>query len=117
MWAKGKLLGGMRIGYDPAKSAANIADEARGFGFELSENFDFDSALIQIDDRRDYGEVRFAGLGMIGSRVHAIVFTLRPQTVWVISLRKANDRERRRYEQHAGERAGAGDHPSFPRTQ
>jgi uncharacterized protein len=61
------------------------------------EGFEFDTALVIIDDRRDYGEVRYRALGMIDHRLHALVFTGRTGKTRVISLRRANDRERRNY--------------------
>ena len=86
----------MKISYDPRKSARNVAE--RGLSFELAEAFEWDSAVIWQDTRRDYGEERFIALGRIGQRVHSLVFTRRSETVHVISLRKANRREVRRYE-------------------
>lgn len=91
------VLNTMPIGFDPAKSARNIADRSRGFGFERAELLDFETAEIFVDDRFDYGEERYCGLGPIGNRVHAVVFTIREPLLWVISLRKANDREIKRY--------------------
>lgn len=85
------------IGFDPAKSAANEADPTRGFGFDAAARFDFEAALIAEDDRNDYGETRYVGIGPLDGRVHVIVFTLRGPVLWVISLRKANKREIRRY--------------------
>lgn len=70
----------------------------RGLSFELVEEFEWDSALVVEDVRRDYGERRFQALGMIKGRLHALVFTPRAGRVHVISLRKANRREIRLYE-------------------
>lgn len=86
----------MKISYDPRKSTRNVAE--RGLSFELAETFEWDSAVIWRDTRRDYGEERFIALGRIEQRVHSLVFTHRSETVHVISLRKANRREVRRYE-------------------
>jgi uncharacterized DUF497 family protein len=116
MKPKGELFAGMRIAFDPAKSAANEANPTRGFGFELAKDFEFDTATIEHDDRRDYGEVRLFALGMIAARLHAIVFTIREDTLWVISLRKANERERKRYEQRADEGTGGRNRSPFPKT-
>ena len=85
----------MEISFDPAKSARNVAD--RGLPFELAVAFDWSSALVAQDARRDYGEPRFSAIGLIGDRLHVVVFTPRAQAVHVISLRKANQREVRRY--------------------
>lgn len=59
---------------------------------------DLSTALIWVDDRFDYGEARFHALGLIGSRLHAMVFTNRETVLRIISLRKANERERRRFD-------------------
>ncbi|HQR54229.1 MAG TPA: BrnT family toxin [Burkholderiales bacterium] len=53
------------------------------------------------DLRKEYGEQRFQALGLVAGRLHAMVFTPRSGKVHVISLRKANRREVRRYESQA----------------
>jgi uncharacterized DUF497 family protein len=49
------------------------------------------------DVRKDYGERRFRVLGYIDDRLYAVVFTPRDNTVRVISFRKANIQEVKRY--------------------
>ncbi|PAL01921.1 hypothetical protein B8W90_13445, partial [Staphylococcus hominis] len=61
------------ITYDAAKSNRNI--EERGLSFELVRAFDFETALFVVDDRQDYGEIRYLGFGWVGERLHALVFT------------------------------------------
>ena len=87
------------ISFDPAKNERNIA--SRGISFEVAEQFEWDTALIAEDLRKEYGERRFQALGLIAGRLHAMVFTPRGGKVHVISLRKANRREMRRYEAQA----------------
>ena len=89
----------MRITYDPAKNARNI--ELRGLGFERVANFDFQTAVIWIDRRKAYPEVRISALGLLAGRVHALVFAETTNGIRVISFRKANKREVKRYEQEA----------------
>jgi uncharacterized DUF497 family protein len=84
------------ISFDPKKNERNIAE--RGLSFDLVEGFEWDSALVVEDSRRDYGERRFQALGLIDGRLHALIFTPRAGRVHVISLRKANRREVRQYE-------------------
>jgi uncharacterized protein len=84
------------ISFDPAKNERNIAE--RGISFEIAEEFEWDTALIVEDLRKDYGERRFQALGIIAGRLHSLVFTPRAGKVHVISLRKANRRETNRYE-------------------
>lgn len=89
----------MDISFDPLKSERNIA--TRGISFEQAAAFQWDSALIVEDTRKDYGERRFQALGLIGVRLHVLVFTPRARKVHVISLRRANQREMKRYEEQA----------------
>lgn len=84
------------ISFDPAKSERNLAE--RGISFDQAAEFEWDTALVVEDLRQDYGERRFRALGLIAGRLHALVFTPRAGSVHVISLRKANRRETRRYE-------------------
>ncbi len=85
----------MKIEFDPEKNAKNIW--ARGIPFSLAEQFELDTAVIWLDLRKDYGEPRFNGLGYIGDRLYCMVFTIRVDAIRVISLRKANSREIRKY--------------------
>ena len=88
----------MLVTFDPAKSERNEAE--RGLPFSLALDFEWDSALVAEDTRRDYGERRFQAIGFIGGRLHVLVFTPRGEAVHVISLRRANGRERNRYAAH-----------------
>lgn len=81
---------------DPAKDKRTISE--RGLSFDLVEQLDWATALIWEDKRKDYGEPRYSVLGFIQSRLHSVVFTPRNGMVRVISLRKANKREVKRYE-------------------
>lgn len=84
------------ISFDPVKNERNIA--SRGISFEVAEQFEWDSAMIAEDHRKAYGERRCQALGFIAERLHVMVFTPRAGKIHVISLRKANRREIRRYE-------------------
>jgi uncharacterized DUF497 family protein len=86
------------IEFDPAKSERNRSE--RGFRFEPAADFEFETALIWLDDRFDYTEPRYSALGLVDGRVHALVFAETLTGIRVISFRKANAREVRRYEQH-----------------
>ena len=81
------------IVFDPKKNAANIANH--GVSLARAETMFVDDALIEIDDRRDYGEPRWILYGEIDGRLHVLAFTVRQGLVRPISLRKANDREQK----------------------
>ncbi len=85
----------MAIIFDPAKNARNIAE--RGLSFELVEEFAWDTVQVIVDDRKDYGEVRLQLWGLIGGRLHIAVATPRGDDLRMISLRKANAKEVKRY--------------------
>ena len=89
----------MRIEFDTAKNERNIRE--RGLSFEQAAEFDFETARIETDDRHDYGEPRMTAIGKLKGSLHVLVFTMRGEALRVISLRKANEREVRRYEQAA----------------
>jgi uncharacterized DUF497 family protein len=81
--------------YDPAKSEKNMA--LRGLSFELVSEFEWETSLIAEDIRHDYAEKRHQALGFIGMKLYVLVFTLRAELIHVISLRRANQRERKKY--------------------
>ncbi|MGH6979204.1 MAG: BrnT family toxin [Brevundimonas sp.] len=85
----------MDIEFDPAKDEANVAKH--GVSLALGVEMDMETAKVVVDDRRDYGEQRFNALGLIGDRVYAMTFAIRPPAVRIISLRKANSREQKRF--------------------
>ena len=85
----------MDIEFDPAKSERNAAD--RGLPFERAADFDFGTALIWLDERFDYGELRWVAIGFVEQRLHALCFGETRTGIRVISFRKANAREVRRY--------------------
>ena len=85
------------ISYDPAKNEHNIAN--RGLSFERVAEFDFETALFTVDARHDYGEIRHRALGLQDGRLHALVFVETAKGIRVISFRKANKREVKRYEE------------------
>lgn len=86
----------MQVSFDPAKNETNIRH--RQLPFTLVEQFKWATAVIEEDTRNNYGERRFRVPGFIGERLHALVFTPRAGKLHVISLRKANPREVKRYE-------------------
>lgn len=84
---------------DPKKESRNISE--RNLSLDLAEQLDWAIALIWEDKRKDYGEQRYCALGFIADRLHSVVFTPRDGKPRIISLRKANKREVKRYEKAA----------------
>jgi uncharacterized DUF497 family protein len=86
----------VRITFDPAKRA--IALERRGLDFALAGLVFGDRHMTRIDDRRDYGEPRFISIGRLGRNTVVLVWTPRGDARRIISMRKANDREKTFFE-------------------
>jgi uncharacterized DUF497 family protein len=89
----------VRIEFDPDKDAINR--QKHGLSLADAERVDLGAAAIDADLRYAYGEDRFQALGLIGGRLHMLVFTMRGDVLRVISLRKANPREVRRHDEQA----------------
>ena len=81
--------------WDDTKRQANLA--RHGVDFADIEQFQWDSAITELDDRYDYGEAREIGLGLIGDRVYYVAYTRSGEAARIISLRKANGREVRKW--------------------
>ncbi len=86
----------MKIDFDPAKSAGN--ERERGLLFTEVEQFDWEGATYQLDERYAYPEPRFVAVGYIRQRLHVVCFTPIDDGIRVISFRKANRREVQGYE-------------------
>ena len=87
----------MHIEFDPVKNEQNI--RLRGLSFERAAAFDFDTAIIAQDVRKNYPEARYVALGFLAARLHVLCFTPAEGGIRVISFRKANPREVNSYEQ------------------
>ena len=83
--------------WDVAKSAH--CEEQRGFNFEYAARALEDPYQIVSEDKRfNYGEERFQLIGKIHDRIFVLIYSKRGQTLRIISARKANKREVKRYE-------------------
>jgi uncharacterized DUF497 family protein len=85
----------MAFEWDAQKRVSNLAKHGINFR-RIPELFDGDTVEI-IDDRADYGETRINCLGEIEGRVYAVSYTWRGADHRIISARKANEREQKRY--------------------
>jgi len=87
----------MKFEWDAKKNRNNI--RKHGLDFRDAEQI-FAGAILTIPDvRNDYGEKRWKGIGTLRHRTVAVVFAeCRPDTIRIISLRKADYEERQEYE-------------------
>ena len=85
----------MQFSYDEAKNKSNI--QKHGVSLDEAKLLEWDLLISTHDARRDYGEVRTIGFTLIADRLYCVVFTDRGDTRHIISLRKANNREKAYY--------------------
>ena len=87
----------MTIVWDDAKNRANR--KRHGLAFEDAELVFAGPTVTFVDDRRDYGEARYVTLGLLAGRAVVVVHTPRGAATRIISMRKANEREKAIYSQ------------------
>ena len=98
------------VGQWPTMELMNFEwDMAKSDLCQISRNFDFTYVIsvfidpnlsIERDQRWDYGEERFRALGLLDKKVFVVIYTKRPAAIRIISARRANRREVRRYEEN-----------------
>jgi len=100
----------MRFEWDENKRNRNLRDH----GLDFADAWKVFTApmLTSLDDREDYGEDRWMGIGLLDARIVVVVFTERErenedEITRIISLRKALTHERTQYEQALRDRLGA----------
>ena len=80
--------------WDEGKRLSNQVKH--GVDFSEAIDFEWDTAVIHSSPRG--GEARYMAIGFIGYRLHCLVYTIRCDNRRIVSLRKANQREKRHYE-------------------
>ncbi len=81
-----------RYDWDEAKNRSNIRKHGIDF-VDVPTMFDRPMAVF-LDDREDYGEHRWIGIGMLKTITAVVVFVERnPNTIRILSARKATRRE------------------------
>ena len=82
--------------WDEAKRQKTLRE--RGFDFADVVYLDWNTAVTKQDLREEYSEPRYITVGLIDGRLYVCAWCLRHDKIRIISLRKANNREKGRYE-------------------
>ena len=85
----------MRFEFDPAKDATNRAKH--GVSLAMAGELDWEAALVWVDDRFEYGELRVIALAPKTGILYCAVYVERGEVRRIISLRRANRREVKHY--------------------
>lgn len=87
----------MGIEFDPVKDSANRAKH--GVSLALAAELDWEAALVWVDDRFEYAELRVIALAPKSEVLYYVAFVDRGEVRRVISMRRANRREVKHYVQ------------------
>lgn len=85
----------MEIEFDPAKRAKTLSE--RGLDFARANEVFAGMHFTGEDTRENYAEPRYITVGTLDDRMVVIVWTPRGEGRRIISMRKANEREKARY--------------------
>jgi uncharacterized DUF497 family protein len=85
----------MRIEFDAAKDKVNLGKH--GVSLALANELDWDAALVWLDERFEYGEVRMIALAPKTETLYYVAFVERGEIRRVFSLRRATRREVKYY--------------------
>ncbi|RPI01883.1 MAG: BrnT family toxin [Calditrichaeota bacterium] len=91
----------MHYEWDENKRLANL--ERHKVDFHKALQFEWNTAIETIDSRHDYGEERWVAMGYIENDLYIMVYAIRTPSIRIISLRKANKRERFYYEKQTSQ--------------
>ena len=85
----------MQIEFDQDKRDKALIE--RGLDFGRATEIFAGVHVTAADNRKDYGEQRFITVGLLDSRLVVMVWTPRGEVRRIISLRKANEREIKKF--------------------
>ena len=85
----------MHIEFDPVKDVSNQAKH--GVSLALAAELEWDAALVWVDTRHEYGEMRMIALAPKTNILYYVAFVDRGKARRIISLRRANRREVKHY--------------------
>ena len=81
----------MKIEFDPQKDALNLINH--GVSLALAEQLDWNAALVWVDERYQYTELRMIALAPETNTLYYVAFVENDDTRRIISLRPATRRE------------------------
>jgi len=87
----------MKFTYDSVKNDSNL--RKHGLPLSTAKLLDWNTAFSWIDERKNYDEERHIALVPIGQRLYCVVYVESKIAKRIISLRKANNREMKIYEE------------------
>jgi len=90
----------MKITFDPSKR--DLVLKHRGLDFARAGVVFAGRTITVVDDRFDYGEVRFISAGHLDDRMVVIVWTARDESRHIISMRHCHAKEEKAWREQMG---------------
>ena len=81
----------MQIDFDPKKDLANRANH--GVSLAIAASLDWDAALVWVDDRFEYDELRIIALAPETNTLYCVAFVDRTEVRRIVSVRRATRKE------------------------
>jgi hypothetical protein len=85
----------MNFEWDSSKKRVNL--RKHGIDFRIAARVFLDPHMIEFDDLHASGELRFNAIGLVDNRMLFVTYTMRGDTVRIISARGAEPHEKRKY--------------------
>ena len=85
----------MDFEWDNSKERANL--QKHGIDFRTAARVFLDPYMIEFDDLHASGELRFNAIGLVDDRMLFVTYTMRGDTMSIISARGAEPHEKRKY--------------------
>ena len=85
----------MHLEFDTEKRDKTLTE--RGLDFARAGEVFLSPCMTIADSRQDYGEPRWNTVGFLDGRMVALAWTQRGPARRIISMRKANEREQKRF--------------------
>ncbi|HEV2619396.1 MAG TPA: BrnT family toxin [Acidobacteriaceae bacterium] len=89
------MFDSMAFEWDEVKAASNL--EKHGIDFPLARRVFLDTDRLEFESHGEYDERRWTVTGLIDNRLLVLIYTIRGERYRLISARRADRNERRRY--------------------
>ena len=92
----------MKITFDPQKRLWTLSERGLDFAVDAAKVFS-GRTVVSVDDRFDYGEVRYSSAGWLGARMVTVIWTQLGEARHIISMTFCHGREIKKILRRFGE--------------
>ncbi|HEV2613869.1 MAG TPA: BrnT family toxin [Gammaproteobacteria bacterium] len=96
----------MEYEWNDSKNQSNLIKHGIDFDYAIYVFLD-ENRVVTIDDRKDYGEIRYKVIGKIDVDIITLIYTIRDEFYRIISARGARKDEKQDYSRNISARQQA----------